>query len=196
MKNILFALSLFLTTYFSYAKSNSDSSTHLTFKGVPLDGTLDQYVARMKQKEFTLLRTENGIATLQGEFAGYKDCYLNVSTLKQKDLVHKIEVFFPSANTWSTLLENYLDLKQMLLEKYGKLYDEAEKCHDLSPDDEDRVKILAVRMDRCKYYSIWKFDKGEIQLLIGHTNRETFVKLAYIDKTNSVLVKKQAIEDL
>jgi hypothetical protein len=197
MKKNLITLVLSLTVCLSFAQKASDSSKHLIFKGVPLDGTLDQYVSKMKQNGFKHISTENGMATLHGDFAGYKDCYVGVSTLKQKDLVYKIGVLFPKKDTWSTLSGNYFDLKNMLTEKYGKPTEEVEKFDGNSEPSDDQTKMYEVEFDRCKYYSIWKTDKGEIQLSIGH-NRVTscFVTLAYFDKINSATIKKQALDDL
>ncbi|NOT51734.1 MAG: hypothetical protein HOP10_10720 [Chitinophagaceae bacterium] len=170
---------------------------HLTFKGIPLDGTLDQYVSKMKQNGFKHLSTEDGVAMLQGDFAGYKSCYVGVSILKQKDLVHKIGVLYPEKDTWSTLSGNYFDLKQLLTEKYGNPTDVVEKFDSRSEPRDDESKMYEVKFDRCKYYSVWKTDKGEIQLSIDHNSvTSCFVKLAYFDKINSATIKKQALDDL
>ena len=85
----------------------------------------------------------------------------------------------------------------MLTEKYGKPSDVVEKFDTYSQPDDDGDKMYEVKFDRCKYYSIWETDKGEIQLSIDHKSVSScFVKLAYFDKINSAAVKKQAIEDL
>jgi len=195
MQKIIFSLFLIFITCFVFAQTNSDTSKHLVFKGVPLDGTLDQYVYKMKQNGFTHVSTNDGTAMLQGDFAGYKDCYVDVSTLKQKDLVHKIVVIFPDRETWSTLSGNYFNLKDMLTEKYGKPTEVIEKFEGYEPRDD--MKIYSVKSDRCKYYSTWTTDKGDIQLSIDHNSLlKCFVKLIYFDKINSVEVKKQAIDDL
>ncbi len=197
MKKTLIALFLSLTVCISFAQTSADSSKHLTFKGVPLDGPLDQYVSKMKLNGFKHLGTEDGVAKLQGDFAGYKDCYVGVSTLKQKDLVHNIGVRFPAKDTWSTLSGNYLDLKQMLTEKYGKPSEVVEIFDTQSQPKDDGSKMYEVKFDRCKYYSIWKTDKGEIQLSIDHKSViSCFVKLAYFDKINGAAIKKQALDDL
>ena len=197
MKKTLIALFLSLSVCIAFAQTKTDSSKHLTFKGVPLDGTLDQYVAKMKQNGFKHISTEDGTAMLQGDFAGYKDCYVGVSTLKQKDLVHKIGVLFPEKDTWSKLSGNYFDLKQMLTEKYGEPSEIVEKFDRQSQPRDDDSKMYEVKFDRCKYYSIWETDKGEIQLSIDHNSvTSCFVKLVYFDKINSAIVKKQAIDDL
>lgn len=197
MKKTLITLFVSLIACISFAQTNADSSKHLTFKGVPLDGTLDQYVSKMKQAGFKHLGTENGIAMLKGEFAGYKDCHVGVSTLKQKDLVHKIVVLFPEKETWSTLSGNYFDLKQMLTEKYGAPSDVIEKFDSYSEPRDDGSKMYKVKFDQCKYYSSWETGKGEIRLSIDHESvTSCFIKLAYFDKINSATVKKQALDDL
>lgn len=195
MKKSLLSLFLVLTTLLSFAQT----SDHLTFKGVPIDGTLEEYVSKMKKSGFSHLGTEDGTALLNGDFAGYKNCYVGVSTLKQKDLVHKIAVIFPDKDTWSTLSGNYFDLKRMLTEKYGKPSDVVEKFDvpSYSQPRDDQDKMYKVKFDNCKYYSIWETDKGEIQLSIDHNGvTNCFVKLAYFDKINSEKIKAKAIDDL
>lgn len=197
MRKLFSLLFLTITALTSFAQTKTDTSAHLTFKGVPLDGTLDQYVVKMKQNGFKHISTNDGIAMLQGDFAGYKDCYVGVSTLKQKDLVYKIGVLFPEKETWSTLSGNYFDLKQMLIEKYGKPSDVVEKFDTRTEPRDDGSKMYEVKFDRCKYYSIWTTDKGEIQLSIDHNSvTSCFVKLAYFDKINGATIKKQALDDL
>ena len=193
MKKLLLSLFLVLTSLISFAQT----SDHLTFKGVPIDGTLDEYVSKMKKSGFSHLATEDGIAILKGDFAGYKDCTVGVYTLKQQDLVHKIAVIFPDKDTWSRLSTNYFDLKQMLTEKYGKPSDVVEKFDGNSQPRDDNSKMYEVKFDRCKYYSIWETDAGEIQLSIDHNSvTSCFVKLAYFDKINSAKIKAKAIDDL
>lgn len=175
----------------------SQSSEHLVFKGVPLDGTLNEYVSKMEQDGFKNLGTENGTAILNGEFAGYKDCIVAVSTLKQKDLVYKIAVIFPKKDTWSTLSANYFDLKDMLTEKYGNPSEVVEKFDSYSQPRDDNDKMYNVKFDNCKYFSVWKTDKGEIQLSIQHeTVTRCYIMLSYSDKINSNIIKTKAKRDL
>jgi len=172
---------------------------HMSFKGVPIDGTLNEYVAKMKQNGFQYLGTEDGTAILNGDFAGYKNCHVGVTTLNKIDLVHKIGVIFPNQETWSRLFSNYSDLKQMLTEKYGNPNDEVElfdvKSFELPLDDNS--KMHQVKMDRCNFYTVWKTDKGEIQLAIDHNGfTSCFVKVGYFDKINSAIINEKAKDDL
>lgn len=170
---------------------------HLSFKGVPIDGTLNEYVQKMKQKGFTYLGTEDGLALLKGDFASYKGCMIGVSTLNQKDLVSKITVVFPQCETWSALSNNYFSLKEMLMEKYGEPVDVIEEFQSYSEPRDDGAKMRSVQMDRCKYITVYKTPKGEIDLSIDHSNiTECFVRLSYFDKINGDAVKAQAMDDL
>jgi len=180
-------------------QTNPESSPHLVFKGVPIDGTLNEYVSKMKQNGFTLVGTEDGVAMLSGDFAGYKDCVVGVATLKQKDLVARITVIFPERNTWSSLSGNYFSLKEMLTEKYGKPSESIEKfdtpSYSTPKDDGDRM--YAVKFDNCKYRTTYETEKGRIELSIEHESvMSCFVMLTYRDKINGDIIKAKAKDDL
>ena len=177
----------------------AQTSEHMSFKGVPIDGTLNEYVAKMKQSGFQYLGAEDGTALLNGDFAGYKNCHVAVTTLKKIDLVHKIGVIFPNQETWSRLSSNYSDLKQMLTEKYGNPNDEAE-LFDVKPYQlplDDNMKMHQVGMDNCKFYTVWKTGKGDIELSIDHSGfTSCFVKVVYFDKINSAIISEKVKDDL
>lgn len=176
---------------------DASTSEHLVFKGVPIDGTLKQYVARMKKVGFTHVGNENGVAILQGEFAGYKGCEVYVSTLEGNDVVAKIVVKFPNEEIWRLLYGDYTNLKEMLTEKYGKPSSIKEVFEDSHFIDDDNDRMHAVRMDRCKYVTQFETEKGKIILWIEHDNfGSTFVCLQYTDKINKSSIKQQAINDL
>ena len=124
MKKVFFSLLLaFTIVATAFAQEESE---HLTFKGVPIDGTLNEYVAKMKQAGFTHISTQDGTAVLQGDFAGLKDCTVLIYTLDAINVVSKICVLFPECNVWSSLEQNY-----NLLLSGGQIPVNAE-YHDLS----------------------------------------------------------------
>lgn len=189
----------FLTCFFALATTLAiaQTSTHLSFKGVPIDGTLSEYVTKMKTSGFIHVSTEKGVALLNGDFAGYKNCNVTVATLTQKDLVYKINVHFPSQDTWSKLSADYFELKKLLTEKYGAPNTVVENFGTSSVPENDEYKMFKVKTDGCKYYSIWKTDKGDIQLSIDYIRgMGCLVKLQYTDKENGDIIKAKAIDDL
>lgn len=195
MKSIITVLIAVLVSLGLYAQTQS--SNHLSFKGVPIDGTLNEFVAKMKLNGFSLISTKDGLAMLSGDFAAYKNCIVGVATLKQKDLVSKITVVFPKCDTWEMLSKNYFNLKEMLTQKYGAPSESVEKFNTYSEPDDDQAKMSAVKSDNCKYYSSYETERGTIQLSIENAGfLNSFVMLAYYDKINGEIIKSTAIDDL
>ncbi|MBO9592815.1 MAG: hypothetical protein J7599_07885 [Niabella sp.] len=179
MKRLFSIFFFVITVLSSFAQVKPDSSKHLSFKGVPIDGTLNEFVLKMKKGGFTHTGTEEGLAVLKGDFASYKSCVIGVSTLKTKDLVSKIVVLFPERDTWSSLSSNYFTLKEMLTEKYGDPSDCVEKFQSYSEPKNDNDKMFEVKFDKCKYLTIYETEKGSIQLSIDHDGvMRCMVKLA------------------
>ena len=173
-------------------------NSHLKFKGVPIDGTLETFVKGMINVGFKLNSMENREANLSGDFAGFKDCEVYVFTLHNKNLVSRILVEFQNQDQWKYLLSDYTELKEMLTEKYGKPSSCIEKCpknYD-GREESDNWKLFYLRSGECKYTSTFSSPKGEVILSMEHGSLYYFVSLIYKDKINSEDVKKHAIEDL
>ncbi|WP_074405798.1 hypothetical protein [Aquimarina megaterium] len=197
MKIILTTFFLAIAVITSFAQDNADTTKHMTFKGVPIDGTLNEYVLKMKKSGFTHVGTKEGVAMLKGDFAAYKDCIVGVATLKQKDLVSKITVIFPESDTWSSLSYNYYNIKELLTEKYGEPSKIVEKFDVHSEPEDDNSKMYEVKFDNCKYYTTYETEKGSIQLSIDHESViSCFVRLSYFDKINSKIIREKAKGDL
>ena len=191
MKKLLISLFVILYTTIGQAQE------HLTFKGVPIDGTLDTYVANMKKAGFTFIGEDDGIAMLRGDFEGYRNCTIGVVTLKSIDIVNRISVLFDSHQDWNNIYVNYSSLKEMLTTKYGKYADCVEKFEGYSQPRDDYGKMHELTMDRCKFYTIWKTDKGNIELEIIKGNLGGgMVRLSYWDKINTMSVQEKAMDDL
>ena len=165
---------------------------HMKFKGIPIDGTLKEYINAMTKAGFTY----DGIAVLKGDFAGFKNCTIGVSTLQNCDLVNRIAVLFPENNKWADLLEDYEQLKAMLIQKYGEPESSEEKFTKQVTDDDS--KICAVGTDDCVWYSEFKTELGGIKLSIvdGVLYHRGLVRIVYYDKINTQKVQKAAMDDL
>lgn len=186
------------TAFFMICFSSFAQSEHLTFKGVPIDGTLDSYIDNMKKAGFEYIGKEDGIAILKGDFAGYKDCTIGVITLKSLDLVNRISVLFKTAESWQEVYANYTNLQRMLTKKYGKPDDTAELFEGYTQPKDDSSKMHELRMDRCKIYTFFTLPKGTIQLEIlkSTTISGAAVRLSYWDKINTRAIEEKAMEDL
>ena len=169
----------------------------MTFKGIPIDGPLKEFVAKMEKVGFTNLGTFDGTAILQGGFAGYSGCVMAVFTLKNSNMVNAVSIEFPSQCDWSSLEANYQQLKRVLTSKYG----EPVKCmeefqgYNLPRDNED--KLLSLKMDQCSYNTIIETTAGYILLQLCYDDvYGTHCSLGYYDKINIDAAEAAAMDDL
>jgi hypothetical protein len=193
MKAIFITLSAILLSLNLSAQSAENQ--HLLFKGVPIDGTLSEYVEKMKLNGFTLLDSTNYGAMFNGEFANYQNCKIGVGTSNKKDLVSTVFVMFPEREEWNDLYGDYNRLKQMLSEKYGIPNESKEKWeNDYEPSLAFRMS--AIKRGECNFTTTFVKPNGKIQLRIEHQDATCFVFLGYFDKINGEIMKAKAIDDL
>ena len=169
---------------------------HMKFKGVEIDGTLTEMVTKLKAKGFTYLGAEDGIAILQGDFAGYRDCQIVVLSMKETGKVNAIAVAFPNREDWSSLESDYDRLKSMLTEKYGEPSRVIERFNkDYVPDNWWRFHYIT--SDEATWASVFETDNGDIELYMNKVDYdEAAVILKYYDKANTDVVRASAMDDL
>lgn len=191
----LFPLIFFLTLI---STCIAQTQQHLSFKGVPIDGTLKEYTNAMVKAGFQFEGTEDGLSILSGDFAGYKDCIVGVATLKNCDVVSHIAVLFPERDTWSSLLDDYEHLKMMLTKKYGNPEITREKFTGYIGDFDNGLVMYALRDGEYEWYTVYSTELGNIELsLVEGTRYLTgMVRLTYFDKVNSKKVLNSAMDDL
>ncbi|MCQ2232545.1 MAG: hypothetical protein MJZ30_11935 [Paludibacteraceae bacterium] len=170
---------------------------HLKFKGVPLDGTREAFVFRMKSAGFKEVRKEQDVTLLTGEFAGRKDCQIGVSALKTRNLVSRIAVAFPNHSSWRELYEEYADLVDMLTEKYGAPAEQVARFEVQTTPPDDAYRMTLVQLDKCRYRTVFDMAVGRIEVSIEHGELEAgFVMMKYVDRLNNEADRKTAMEDL
>ncbi len=193
MKTKMLTFMLVIATLFMDAQS----SEHLTFKGIPIDGSLAGFVQKLQHDGFKTLGNADGVVFLEGEFAAYKGCVVGVQSLEQFDLVSSIWVRFPERDTWSSLSGDYIHLKGLLTEKYGTPAEEIEEFVEDIPLYGDLLMMHAVRMNSCECMTTYEVENGLIQLAIeSDSDEKCFVSLYYLDKKNSERVRQKALDDL
>lgn len=188
---ILFALTLIL---FGACAQNQ----HLSFKGVPIDGTLKAYTDAMIKAGFHHKGTYDGVAVLSGDFAGHKDCTIGVYTLKNLDVVSFISVLFPDQETWTSLKSEYETLKSMLTEKYGEPEESVEQFTTNVHNYDNFFVMHALKDEKYEWYTNFSTELGSIKLTIseGEEYSTGRVVLVYMDKANGEKVRNAAMDDL
>lgn len=194
MKRFFLSFLLSIATLISLAQTESK---HMTFKGIPIDGTLTDFISKMKTAGFTNEGVLDGIAGFKGDFASYKNCSVFVPIIKGTNKVNTVVVLFPDYDQWSLLEENYKFLKTMLTEKYGEPANCIEEFQDKVAPTDDNQRLFYLKFDKCTYYTTFETPKGNIQLsLTQHERTICFVKLQYWDKINTAAIHAKTIDDL
>ena len=171
---------------------------HLSFKGVPIDGTLKAYTDAMIKAGFHYEGTYDGVAALSGDFAGHKGCTIGVYTLKDLDVVSFISVLFPDQETWTSLKSEYETLKSMLTEKYGEPEESKERFTTYVGDYTNGLVMHALKEEKYEWYTSFSTELGTIKLTISEGEKYSTgrVVLIYMDKANAEKVRSAAMDDL
>ena len=201
MKRILFVLALMISATAMMAKMQ-----HFSFKGIPIDGTLNEYTNNLLRTGCTRIgEMQPGMSVLQGEVAGFKNCIIYVRTPQSYDRVCKVYVKLTENKEHNQLAEDFSIVKNLLDEKYGtpKYYNGCDYNTDKSDDvvyDHKQTRMMGVTigsiLTRCYTYST---DLGCIRLFYSN-NREyeggAFLLLEYVDYNNTKFVRKAVIGEL
>ncbi|MBD5257573.1 MAG: hypothetical protein HDS52_02630 [Barnesiella sp.] len=178
-------------------RANTSNSNHLTFKGVPIDGTLDDFVSEMEKAGFTYVAEENGATILQGDFASFKKCNIYVATLHGIDIVNAITVIIPCGDDWSDIERKYRLLNELLTEKYGEPAENTEEFHSRLTPRTNQDKLIALASDNCDFKTVYDTPKGKITIFMDFEyGLGAFLNLKYSDKINSDNLRSKVIDDL
>lgn len=193
MKRILL-IAFLSTALIVFAQGEQE---HMKFKGIQIDGTLNNFVSEMKANGFEHIATQDGVAIFNGDFAGYKNCEVGVLSLKETNIVNTVAVFFPVCNDWPSIWRNYDSIKTMLIEKYGEPSECVEEFQTYSEPNSDMDRWSALVTGHYTYYTNFETDKGNILIEIVRSEYlDCRLKLQYWDKINTDAVRSDAMDDL
>jgi hypothetical protein len=190
MKRFLLSLVASLIAISAFCQSE-----HLAFKGIPIDGTLQEYIEQLKTVDFRVSEVSNGTAELYGDFAGHKDCEVTVKAILPRNLVNEIEIRFPSAGKWSELYGTYSSLKGMLTKKYGQPTKQT-NVYGTSSTTSDDAKFSAVTSGKSNHSCTFETPNGTIHMWITPYYFTAVVRMKYTDKINTATVNSDAYNDL
>lgn len=194
MKNFLlvfFALAMAITT------RGQSASDHMTFKGIPMSGSLTEFAQKLSQKGFTLVQTNDDNAKLTGDFAGYKDCQILLFATKETKTIYTVSVLMPRSTSWSKLETNYNALKAMLTQKYGSPKNVVEKFQGISSGESNDIKMYYLKTDQCTYSSTFETSNGKIIISLLYLKGEgARTSVTYVDRINNEIAQKGALDDL
>lgn len=113
MKKILITLTVL------FAVIDIMAQEHLSFKGIPIEGSMTEFCQKLKSKGFTSIGRENNITLFSGDFTG-RQATVGVTATDDGKNVFAVVVLFDPSGEWNTLVNTYDYYKDLYTRKYGK----------------------------------------------------------------------------
>jgi hypothetical protein len=198
MKKLFLVLFCLFTICTSFAQTPKQASQnyHLKFKGISIDGSPNEFGAKLKEAGFSYINKYEGVPFYKGNFAGHNNC--EVAIKSNNNLVYEVVVLFPKNYSWNQLYRTYSYLKKILTEKYGEPLCKEEFINTPSyvNINDDNDKYSEVGYGRCSYGSAFLSiidGAGSILLEIKDSH---CVGLHYTDFHNELKKDSAAKNDL
>ena len=189
MKKIIFALMLLITTI------NMMAQEHLSFKGIPIEGSMTEFCQKLKAKGFTNIGSENHLTLFAGDFTG-RNATIGVAATEDGKSVFAIIVLFDPNGEWNTLVNTYSYYKDLYTRKYGKPIIVTEKNPAYS--DSNTALMAEVNEGTAVWGSAWQVTGGDIELSIEKSSGfyEGVVVIRYRDSQNIEAKIQKDLEDI
>lgn len=159
------------------------SIKHLIFKGMPINGHIDDFVELFINDGFSL--SENNVANsvaLNGNFAGQKAGILISATIISKT-VYQVCVMFEKIPSFWSAKSKFNEFVESYTKKYG-IPTRSLRSFNSPYYEGDGYEDSAMRLGKVNYASIWTLDEGSIIVTIMNTGATAIM---YRDAVNEKL---------
>jgi hypothetical protein len=192
MKKLTALFAFMVIALTSYAQSNSE---HLSFKGIPIEGSMSEFCQKLKAKGFTSIGSENNLALFMGDFTG-RNATIGVTATDDGKNVFAVAVLFDPSGEWNTLINTYSYYKDLYTRKYGKPTISKEK--NPAHSDSNTALMAEVHEGKVVWTSAWEVTGGDIELSIKNTSGvyEGMVVIRYRDSQNVETKIQKDLEDI
>ena len=113
MRKIVATITLF------FAVINMVAQEHLSFKGIPIEGSMTSFCQKLKAKGFTSIGRDNNLTLFTGDFTG-RNATIGVTATDDGKDVFAVFVLFDPSGEWNTLVNTYDYYKDLYTRKYGR----------------------------------------------------------------------------
>lgn len=192
MRKLIVSFAFMVITLTSYAQSDSE---HLTFKGIPIEGSITEFCQKLKNKGFTSIGRENNLSLFMGDFTG-RNATVGVTSSDDGKNVFAVVVLFDPSSEWNTLVNTYGYYKDLYTRKYGAPTISKEQNPALS--DSNTALMAEVHQGTIVWGSAWSVTGGDIELSIEKTSGfyEGMVVIRYRDTQNVETKIQKDLEDI
>ena len=168
---------------------------HLTFKGVPITGSMTTFCQQLKSKGFRQIGSEKNVTLFNVLFTG-REANVEVGATADGQNVHSVVVFFEPSEEWRTLVDSYNYYKEIYTRKYGKPVNSVEK--NPSRSDENIFLMTKLNQGTVTWASEWEVEGGTIELSIekGSELISGVLIIRYHDTQNIEAKIAQDMEDI
>ena len=189
MKKLIFTLVLMLAT------TNLMAQEHLSFKGIPIEGSITEFCKKLEAKGLTSMGTEDNVTLFTGDFTG-REATIAVAATDDGKNVFSVVVLFDSSEEWNTLVNTYDYYKDL----YTRKYDKPAKSKEKNPSYSDSNTSLMLELEQGKvvWGSAWKVTGGDIELSIEKSSKmfQGMVMIRYRDAQNVEAKIQRDLEDI
>ena len=192
MKKLVVSFVFVLNALLSYAQSSSE---HLTFKGIPIEGSMTEFCQKLKSKGFTSIGSDNNFALFVGDFTG-REATIGVTATDDGKSVFYVAVIFDPSSEWNTLVNTYNYYKDLYTRKYGTPAVSIEENPAYS--DSNTALMAEVYQGTVVWGSAWEVAGGDIELSIEKSSEiyEGVVMIRYRDSQNIETKIQNDLEDI
>ena len=186
---------LFIVAFLFWACVNLTAQEHLSFKGIPIQGSMVEFCQNLKAKGLKQIGYEEKVALFTGDFTG-RDATIAVTASDDGKNVYGVVVIFGSSEEWNTLVDTYDYYKDLYTRKYKTPTMAKEK--NPAHDDSNIALMAEVHQGTVEYYSVWEVTGGIIQLSIEKSSGvyEGMVIIRYQDSQNVETKIQKDLEEI
>ena len=159
---------------------------NLSFKGIPIEGSMTAFCQKLKAKGFTQMGRDNNVTMFTGDFTG-RQATVGVGATDDGKSVHSVVVIFDESSEWNTLVNT--------IRKYG----EPSACREHNPSRQDSNISLMYELGQgtVTYASAWNVTRGTIELSIEKAGySDGVVIIRYRDAQNVENKIQKDLEDI
>ena len=189
MKKLLLTLVLCCFTVCCFAQE------HLSFKGIPIEGSMTAFCQKLKAKGFTQIGSDNNVTMFTGDFTG-RQATVGVGASDDVKNVFSVVVFFDPSGEWNTLVNTYDYYKDLYTRKYGE--PSVSRENNPAHSDSNTALMAEVHQGTVVYGSAWEVPGGDIQLSIEKSSGvyEGMVMIRYRDSQNVEAKIQSDLDDI
>ncbi|MBQ0034409.1 MAG: hypothetical protein KBS77_03860 [Bacteroidales bacterium] len=162
---------------------------HLTFRDIPICGQEKPMRDSLRSRDFRW-GMDGRVKGYQGLVAGRK-MTMQIWTTPESEEVYSLVAFGPKIRKWDQLKAQYLELKDLLRQKYGRPMNHTERFHKLVLSRGARRR--AVTQGKCDYRSTFRANGGLIILYIDSDRR---VCLEFQDAAGNAINEEEIMREL